>query len=80
MQVYKMLCIIGWLTHIVSISKAESEKHLVYKWNKQMQRIVVLRAAINLTLKKDKGQGHGMVPIERACHKDHAWKISMLSH
>ena len=28
--------------------------------------------------KKVKGQGHGMVPIERACHKDHACQISML--
>ena len=36
------------------------------------------RAATNLTLKKVKGQGHGMVPIERACHKDHACQISML--
>ena len=26
------------------------------------------------------GQGHGMVQIERACHKDHACQISMLYH
>ena len=26
------------------------------------------------------GQGHCMVPIERACHKDHACQISMLYH
>ena len=48
--------------------------------NKQIQRIVVPRAATNLTLKKVKGQGqgHDMVPIERAYHKDHACQISML--
>ena len=45
---------------------------------KQIQRIVVPRAATNLTLKKVKGQGHDMVPIERAYHKDHACQISML--
>ena len=51
-----------------------------YGENKQIRRIVVPRAATNLTLKKVKGQGqgHGMVPIERACHKDHACHISML--
>ena len=76
-QVYKMLCIIGRLTHIVSISKAESEKHLVYKLNKQIQRIVVLRAATNLTLKKVKVMAW---PMERACHKDHACQISILYH
>ena len=37
------------------------------KSNKQIRRIVVPCAATNLTLKKVKGQGHGMVPIERAC-------------
>ena len=26
------------------------------------------------------GQGHGMVQIERAFHKDHACQISMLYH
>ena len=26
----------------------------------------------------EKGQGHNMVPTERACHKDHACQISML--
>ena len=26
------------------------------------------------------GQGHDMVPIERACHKDHACQISLLHH
>ena len=46
--------------------------------NKQIRRIVVPRAATNLTLKKVKGQGHGMVPIERDCHNDHACQISML--
>ena len=46
--------------------------------NKQIQRIVVPRAATNLALKKVQGQGHDMVPIETACHKDHACQISML--
>ena len=32
----------------------------------------------HLTLKEVKGQGHGMMPIERACHKDPAKQISML--
>ena len=41
---------------------------------------MVLRAATNVTLKKVNSQGHGMVPIERACHKDHACQISMLYH
>ena len=45
---------------------------------KQIRRIVVPCSATNLTLKKVKGLGHGMVPIERACHKDHACQISML--
>ena len=46
----------------------------------KIQRIVVPRAATNLTLKKVKGQsqGHDMVQIERAYHKDHACQISML--
>ena len=26
------------------------------------------------------GQGHGMVPNERACHRDYACQISMLYH
>ena len=53
---------------------------LNHKMNKQIQRIVVPRAATNLILKKVKGQGqgHDMVPIERAYHKDHACQISML--
>ena len=29
---------------------------------------------------KGEGQGHGMVPIERACHKYHACQVSMLYH
>ena len=29
---------------------------------------------------KGEGQGHSMVPIERACHKDHACQVSMLYH
>ena len=47
---------------------------------KQIRRIVVTHAATNLTLKKVKGQGHGILPIEGACHNDHACKISMLYH
>ena len=26
------------------------------------------------------GQGHGIVPMERACHKDYAFQLSMLYH
>ena len=48
------------------------------KLYKQIRRIVVPSAATNLTLKKVKGQGHGMVPIESACHKDYACQIAML--
>ena len=62
------------MLNIISVSSRQ-EKTNIYK---QIQRIVVSRAATNLTLKKVKGQGHGMVPIERACHKDHACQISML--
>ena len=42
--------------------------------NKQIEKIVVPRPATNLTLKevKGQGQGHNMVSIESACHKDHA--------
>ena len=45
-----------------------------YKMNKQIRRIMVPRPATNLTLRlvKGQGQGHRMVPIERACHNDHA--------
>ena len=50
----------------------------IMPYNKQIRRIVFPSAATNLTLKKVKGQGHDMVPIERACHKDHACLISML--
>ena len=50
----------------------------IMPYNKQIGRIVFPSAATNLTLKKVKGQGHDMVPIERACHKDHASLISML--
>ena len=48
--------------------------------NKQIRRIVIPCVAEKLTLKnvKVRGQGHSMVPIERACHKDHACQISML--
>ena len=28
----------------------------------------------------EEGQGHDMVPIESACHKDHACQISLLYH
>ena len=31
-------------------------------------------------IEKVKGQGHGMVQMKRACHKDHACQISMLYH
>ena len=41
----------------------------------QIRRIVVPHPATNLTLTQIKGQGHGMVSIERACHKDHACQI-----
>ena len=34
----------------------------------------------NFDLEVCKGQGHGMVPNYRACHKDHACQISMLYH
>ena len=29
---------------------------------------------------KGEGQGQHMVPIKMACHKDHAFQISMLKH
>ena len=48
---------------------------LALKEEKQIRRIVVPHAATHLTLKKVEGQGHSMVPIERACHKDHACQI-----
>ena len=46
--------------------------------NKPIRRIVVPHSATTLTLKKVKGQGHGMASLERASHKDHACQISML--
>ena len=57
-----------------------SSGYIGKKWNKQIRRIVVPRPATNLTLMwvKGQGQGHSMVPIERACHKDHACQISTL--
>ena len=67
----KMLCYIvfGFLCLLIINSHRKSYK--------QIQRIVVPRAATNLTLKKvqGQGQGHGMDPFERACHKDHACQI-----
>ena len=55
-----------------------SSGYIGKKSNKQIRRIVVPRPATNLTLKWVKGQGHRMVPIERACHKDYACQISTL--
>ena len=60
---------------IASNASLASLKMYMYK---QIQRIVVPRSATTLTLKKVKGQGHGMASLERACHKDHACQISML--
>ena len=48
--------------------------------NKQIRRIMVPRPATNLTLKYVQGQGHRMLSIGRASHKDHACQISMLYH
>ena len=39
---------------------------------------MVNRTATNLTLKKAKGQGHSMVPLERTDYMDNAFQISML--
>ena len=34
----------------------------------------------DLEMVKGQGHGHRMVPIERACHNDHACQVSMLYH
>ena len=47
--------------------------------NKQIQRIVPGNN-FDLEVGQGEGQGHGMVSIERASHKDHACQISMLYH
>ena len=67
-------------SHFVTVHQFYCILHLCFKNYKQIRRIVVSRAATNLTLKKVKGQGqgYGMVPVERACHKDHACQISMV--
>ena len=46
--------------------------------NKQIQRFMVPHPATTLTLKYVTGQGHDMMSIERASHKDYACQISML--
>ena len=78
---FKTSSISSKILYIVSSNIFFCQSLLTAK-KKQIRRIVVPRAATNFTLKKVKGQGqgqgHGMVPIERVCHKDHACQIPML--
>ena len=65
------------MTHLWGLKFVAIVFSFIIHKDKQIQRIVVPRAATNLR-GKGQGQGHDMVPIERAYHKEHACQISML--
>ena len=87
-QIYKKTVLLRCIHHFknnnmdhMRISGTEPSSVILSQTSK-FEEIVVPRPATNLTLGKVKGQGQGhcMVPIERACHNDHAYQVSMLYH